>query len=319
MYESFYGLRQPPFDVTTNPAFLVLTGKHREALSNLVYGIRGRKGLTVLIGQAGTGKTTLIQALPRYTQSVTLVCVSNPVLTRAEFLELLAAGFSLSPEAGVMKSRFLLELSRAAAERRKAGGTLALIIDEAHSAPPELLEEVRLLANVETATEKLLPLVLCGQPELGDRLNDSSLSQLKQRVALRCQLPPLDADETQDYITQRIRLAGGGDRDLFTPEAVRMIYERSGGIPRLISVICDNALITGFAADCRRVDRDIIDGVCRDFDQLGPCGGGPTLESAAFPRRFDASDVRAHLRPHESTSGPETWATARRTERDGSR
>jgi general secretion pathway protein A len=172
----------------------------------------------------------------------------------------------LSERAAVSKTRFLVELSASIQQRREVGGMTALIVDEAQSLPPALLEEVRLMANIETATEKLLPVVLVGQPELAGRLNEPALRQLKQRVALRCALTPLDLRETAAYIATRIRTAGGDSSRVFTREAVETIYERSRGIPRTISVICDNALVSGFAMDVRPVSREVVLEVCRDFD-----------------------------------------------------
>src|SRR4029077_7764883 len=183
-----------PFDLTPNPRFLYLTGRHREALSNLRYGVEGRKGVTLLIGEAGTVKTTVRRAALEEQQGrlIHAVTVSNPALTRPEFFEFLAASFELSQNAANSKSRFLFELTRLVKEQREAGIVTALMIDESQSLSDELLEEIRLLANIETTTEKLLPVVLIGQPELADRLNQPNLRQLKQRVALRCVLTPLD-------------------------------------------------------------------------------------------------------------------------------
>jgi general secretion pathway protein A len=268
MYESFYGLVERPFELTPNPRYLYLTPKHREALIHLQYGIGGRKGITVLVGEAGTGKTTLVHAAleQQRGQNTCSVYLSNPTLTREEFFDYLAHGFEL-PEAAIgSKTRFLLALTKVVTDHHAAGGVTALIIDEAHRLPYELLEEIRLLANIETPLEKLLPVVLVGQPELAERLNEPSLRQLKQRVALRCTLPPLDAAGTAAYIANRVRIAGGDSRKLFTQAAVDMIFERSRGIPRTVSVICDNALVGGFAADVRPVGRDIVHEVCRDFD-----------------------------------------------------
>src|SRR5712691_3851630 len=258
MYERYYGLRERPFDLTPNPRYLFLSTKHREALSHLHYGISGRKGITVLVGDAGTGKTTLVHtALERQREEHTCaVYLSNPLLTRKEFFEFLAWGFGLDAGAEASKTRFVLELTRTLLARREAGGTSALVIDEAQCLPYELMEEIRLLANIETATDKLLPVVMVGQPELADRLNEPSLRQLKQRVALRCVLPALDGSETAAYIANRVRIAGGDSRQLFTPQAIATIFERSHGIPRTISVICDNALVSGFASDERPVGRD---------------------------------------------------------------
>ncbi len=268
MYERFFGLTERPFELTPNPRYLFFTAKHREALSHLQYGITGRKGMTVLVGEAGTGKTTLVHAAleEQRRSNASTVFMSNPVLTRAEFLEFLGWGFGLDAAAQTSKTRFLLELTRKLEQRQAAGTPSALIIDEAQCLPYELLEEIRLLSNIETAVDKLLPVVLVGQPELADRLNEPSLRQLKQRVALRCVLPALDKSETAAYVANRIAIAGGDHRQLFTPDAVAAIFEHSGGIPRTISVICDNALVTAFAADERPVSRRVVLDVCRDFD-----------------------------------------------------
>jgi len=273
MYERYYGLRERPFDLTPNPRYLFLSAKHREALSHLHYGICGRKGITVLIGEAGTGKTTLVHtALEQQRDEKTCaVYLSNPLLARSEFFEFLAWGYGLDATAETSKTRFVLELTRTLMARQEAGGTAALVIDEAQCLSYELMEEIRLLANIETATDKLLPVVLVGQPELADRLNEPSLRQLKQRVALRCALPALDSGETAAYISNRVTVAGGKSDQLFTPEAIDTIFEHSRGIPRTVSVICDNALLSGFAADERPVSRDTVLEVCRDFD-LSPVG-----------------------------------------------
>jgi general secretion pathway protein A len=268
MYERFYGLSERPFDLTPNPRFLYLTARHREALSNLRYGITGRKGVTLLTGEAGTGKTTLIRATLEQQQdrSVHIATVSNPTLSRSEFHEFLAVAFGLSPNAATSKSRFLFELDRLLTYRQERNEITALIIDESQSLPDELLEEVRLLANYETSTEKLLPVLLVGQPELADRLNRTELRQLKQRIALRCILTPLSLRETAAYIGTRLRIAGGDIAQVFTRDAVAAIHECSGGVPRTISVICDNALLNGFAADQRPVSRDLVLDVATDFD-----------------------------------------------------
>jgi general secretion pathway protein A len=222
----------------------------------------------VLVGEAGTGKTTLVHAALEQQRGdgASIVYMSNPVLTRAEFLEFLAWGFGLDPAAEQSKTRFLLELTRKLEQRHAEGAPSALIIDEAQCLPYELLEEIRLLSNIETAVDKLLPVVLVGQPELAERLNEPSLRQLKQRVALRCVLPALDASETAAYVANRVAIAGGDHRQLFTADAVAAIFEHSDGIPRTISVISDNALVSGFAADERPVSRRTVLDVCRDFD-----------------------------------------------------
>ena len=267
MYEKFFGLRERPFDLTPNPRYLYLTAGHREALSNLQYGITGRKGVTLLVGEAGTGKTTIIRAALDAVAGPAVRCVyvNNPVLTRGEFYEFLAKKLDLSAHAAASKAWFLYELEASLLERHRAGGLTALVLDEAQSLPHELLEEVRLLANFETETDKLLPVVLAGQPELGVRLEHEEMRQLKQRVALRCELAPLDLRETAAYIAGRLAIAGGEAARVFTREAVQVIYERSAGIPRTISVICDNALLTGFATGVKPVGSLLVLDVCRDF------------------------------------------------------
>lgn len=283
MYQSFYGLREPPFELTPNPKYLYLTRGHREALSNLEYGLSAAKSLTVLLGEAGTGKTTLLRAAldSERCRGVTCVYLNNPALKRDEFVYLLAKRFDLRTAATESKAVLLDELERVLRERRARGQVVALVVDEAQRLSLELLEEIRLLGNIETATEKLLPLVLAGQPELVDRLDGPELRQLKQRVSLRCVIEPLTLLETAAYVASRIRTAGGVPASLFTQEAVTLIHEHSGGIPRTISVICDNALVNGMALDRRPVDRDAVLEVCRDFGLARQADAGAVLGSPA--------------------------------------
>jgi len=286
MYEQFYGLSARPFDLTPNPRYLVLTSEHREALSNLEYAIGNRTGLTLLLGEAGTGKTTIIRAAIERQPTVThCVHLHNPALTRVEFVHILAAQFSLSDRARTSKADLLLELERLFRQRHDAGERTVLIVDEAQSLPSVLLEEIRLLSNIETNDEKLLSIVIAGQPELAARLNDQSLRQLKQRIALRCELRPLPMRESGVYISSRIAAAGGVPSQMFTREAVTLIHEYSRGIPRTINVIADNALLGGFAKGQRLVNRDIVREVCRDFDIPPPStdARGQTLRRESMP------------------------------------
>jgi general secretion pathway protein A len=273
MYESFYGLTELPFELTANPKYLFLTDRQREALSNLQYGLFAAKSLTVLTGEAGTGKTTLITVALQSERCRHVRCVylNNPILSAADFVRTLARKFDLGDDASVSKSVLLERLEPALKERRARGEISALVVDEAQSLSTELLEEIRLLANMETPSAKLLPLVLAGQPELADRLEQPNLRQLKQRVTLRCELMPFELRDTAAYIASRLKTAGGVPARVFSQEAVGLIHECSRGIPRSISVICDNALVSGMALGRPLVDRAVVVEVCRDL-RLTPAG-----------------------------------------------
>ena len=297
MYESYYGLQERPFDLSPNPRFLFLSKKHNEALAHLRYGLTGHPGITVLVGEAGTGKTTLVrtalQSVNGSGANAGVVHLSNPTLTRAEFYEYLAAAFQFDDAAAISKTRFLHQLERAL-EDRPSHQVLSLIVDEAQSLPHELLEEIRLLTNVQSPSGRSLVVALVGQPELATRLNEDSLRQLKQRVALRCELTPLDLQETAAYIAARVRVAGGRPELLFTRDAVAAIHQHSDGIPRTISVICDNALVNGVATGIKPVGRDLVMEVCRDFQFASV----PAPDATPRPARLEqvnerkSSDVR---------------------------
>jgi general secretion pathway protein A len=269
IYGAFFGLRERPFDLTPNPRFLYLSARQREALSNLRYGLTTARGFTLLVGEAGCGKTTILNAaLGELSANNAIRCLllTNPTLNRSEFYEALARGFGLSEAAGGSKTQFLAELEQDLRERFSAGRLTGLVIDEAQSLPHELLEEIRLLGNMETATDKLLNIVLSGQPELSDRLNAPSLRQLKQRITLRCELAPFNLDETCSYIAGRLRIAGGMPGDIFSQEAVIAIHKASQGNPRIINVLCDNALIGGFAMQVKPIVSRMVEDVCREFN-----------------------------------------------------
>jgi general secretion pathway protein A len=296
MYQPYYGLREAPFELTPNPKFLFLTPRHGEALSNLRYGLGAAKSLTVLVGEAGTGKTTLIRAALESEECRRIRCVylNNPALTREDFVRTLAIRFGLSDRAGESKALFLDELEHVLRERRTQGGEVtALVVDEAQSISGELLEELRLLANIETTTERLLPLVLAGQPEFAARLDDPRLRQLKQRVALRCEIAPFELSETAAYVAHRIRTAGGDASELFTREAVMLIHQYSGGIPRTISVICDNSLVSAMGLGRRSVDRAVVLEVCRDFSLAPP----PADEPRQTPVEANVAEESVESRP----------------------
>jgi general secretion pathway protein A len=290
MYQEFYGLTERPFDLTPNTRYLYLTPMHREALAAVQYGITSRRGIIVVTGEAGTGKTTIVRAALRALrgENVRQTYLNNPALTRDEFLQFLTRAFRLGADAADSKVDLLSRLTATLARNHAQGQTTTLVVDEAQSLPHELLEEIRLLANIETSTAKLLQVVLVGQPELGDRLNDPSLRQLKQRVAIRAMLKPLDLRATAALIAGRIRVAGGNPPEVFTPAAVELVYRYSGGVARTINVICDNALLSGFAGDVKPVGPAIVEEVCRDFDL--------TIRDAHAPRTA--------VRPSAATEAP---------------
>ena len=298
MYEQFYGLGARPFDLTPDPRYLVATAVHREALSNLEYAIASRKGISLLLGEAGTGKTTVIRAaIEKQSERIHCVHLHNPALTRVEFVEMLAARFGLSDRARSSKTELLLELEDLLRKRRAASETTVLIVDEAQSLSLELMEEIRLLTNIETNAEKLLTLIIAGQPEVAQLFTEHALRQLKQRIALRCELRPLNLHETAEYLAGRISAAGGVPVQMFTREAVQLIHERSRGIPRTINVIADNALVNGFAAQQRPVTTELVREVCRDFD-IAPAPArvevtGPIARPARAARRLSEAEQQA--------------------------
>ena len=268
MLQSFYGLAEAPFELTANPRFLFLTAHYRETLSNLECGLSWAEAITLLVGEAGTGKSTLLRAALESDRCRQVLCifVDNPTLTPDEFVETLALRFNLGANAERSKTALLGGLVAAVRDRQARGLVTALVVDEAQAMPDELFEEIRLLANMETQAGKLLPVVLAGQPELTERWNEPGVRQLKERVALKCELKPLDLPQTAGYIASRIRTAGGDPGKIFTREAVTLIHEYSQGVPRMINVICRNALTSGFARERRRLDCEIVRDVCRDID-----------------------------------------------------
>jgi general secretion pathway protein A len=321
MYQQFYGLRERPFDLNSNPKYLLMTPKHQEALSNLAYGITSGNGITLLLGEAGTGKTTLLRKAVASEMRcrgphvpVRWACLTNPRLTSSELLESLSHAFQIEPPFAGSKSMFLRALEQNLLDHHEKGILSVLVADEAQSLPDDLLEEVRLLANIETDTEKLLRVVLAGQPALGDRLNAAGFTQLKQRIGLRCSLPPLDLRETAIYIAHRITLAGGDPARAFSREAVLAIYEESRGIPRTINVICENALLTGFAADERPIGRGIVLEVSRDFDLADPVDHVPIQSRSAvatLPANVATTPFRKPLAPASSRTGTAAAGAAR--------
>jgi general secretion pathway protein A len=267
MYKRFYGLQRNPFEITPDPSFLFTTKKHNEALAALYYGVRRHKGFVVMTGEVGTGKTLLVRCLLQLLNQskVAYAYVFNPRLSPVEFLQYVVGDFGL-PVSGKTKSELLLQLGTFVISRHQKGLTTVLVVDEAHHVSAEVLEEIRLLTNLETTKEKLLQILLVGQPELDDVLDSVHLRQLKQRIALRPRLEPLDLTETQAYVYRRLQKAGSTDpATIFPMEAILEIHAHSRGIPRLINTICETALIQGYANQTRAVTPAMIEEIAIDF------------------------------------------------------
>jgi len=275
MYLNFYGLREKPFNPTPDPRFLYLTAGHREALAQLVYGVQEHKGFLVLTGEVGTGKTTLLRALlTRLDSNTSVAFVFNSTLPFDELVEYILHDFGIA-KTGESRVERLVALNNFLIERRRAGQNTVVIFDEAQNLQPATLEQIRLLSNFETPTDKLVQILLVGQPELKNRLNLPELRQLKQRIGLRCSIPPLRPAETHDYIRRRLRIAGAQDLNLFSERAVRAIAEYAAGIPRVINVVCDHCLLIGYADQTRRIEPDIVQRAIRYLEE-----GELTVESA---------------------------------------
>jgi len=271
LYLKHFGLKEPAFNITPDPSFLYLSASHREGLAQLSYGIDARKGFIVLTGEVGTGKTTLIKALLGQANDNTRTAfIFSFIATPSDLLRLVCEEFGLVDSKIPCKGMhdYLVLLNEFLLERYRAADTCALIIDEAQNLSLEVLEAIRLLSNFETAKDKLLQIFLVGQPELATRLNSPVLRQLKQRVTLRHHIRPLSMDECHAYITNRWNLAGGSP-NVFTPEAIQNIHQYAGGIPRLINVVCDNALLTAFALRNTQVDYNIVKEVAEDLNLAG--------------------------------------------------
>lgn len=273
MYRKFFGLQDWPFSVNPDPRFLFHTRDTEEALACMRFGIQQRRGFVQLTGEVGTGKTTLLNQLLGWLRGdrVATAFIFYPRLTVVQFLDVMMADFGIRC-ASRQKSRILLRLNDWLLKRYRAGKTAVLIVDEAQTVSHEVLEEIRLLTNLETVSEKLLQIVLSGQPELEHKLNQPELRQLRQRITLRCRTSPLTSEETQGYIGQRLRIAGANGESLFTLEAMENVYRYSQGIPRVINLLCEHALITAYADQQKPIPASTIEGVAREFqlDRIRP-------------------------------------------------
>src|ERR1700682_5422579 len=267
MYKKFFGLKENPFNVNPDPRYLFLTHYTQEALACLTYGIETRKGFILLTGEVGTGKTTLINKLLEWLhkERVSTAFVFNPRLSVSQFFDFMMADFGIPCESR-QKGQMLLKLNQWLLERYQAGERAVLIVDEAQNLSPQMLEEIRLLTNLETSTEKLLQIVLSGQPELEQKLNQPQLRQLRQRITLRAKTRHLTMEETKGYIHERLRIAGAENTDIFEPGAIEVVYRFARGIPRVTNLLCEHALVSSYVDQRNPVPPEIVEEVAHDFD-----------------------------------------------------
>ena len=266
MYKAYFGLTENPFNLSPDPQFLYRSPQHEEALANLIYGVRSRKGFIVLSGEVGTGKTTMLECLRDYldSQRIEFAFVFNSRLTPDQFFEMMAYDFDLQCDRK-SKTSVLFALNTLLIEQAERGRTCVLIVDEAHNLEWDVLEEIRLLGNLENRQGKLLQIILAGQQELDRKLDAPNLRQLKQRIVLRCTLNSLTPEETTAYVESRLERAGMPKQKVFSPEILEEIHKRSRGIPRLINLLCDNLLVTCFAMEKRAATIEMLDEVCLDL------------------------------------------------------
>src|SRR5579863_1772821 len=266
MYNAFFGFSESPFSLSPDPAFFFRSEQHEEALANLVYGVQARKGFIVLSGEVGTGKTTVLECLRDYLESqyIEFAFLFNSRVNTEQFFEMIAYDLNLSCER-MRKTDVLFALNQLLVEQAQLGRTVVLIVDEAHNLEWDVLEEIRLLGNLENRNGKLLQIILAGQPELDRKLDAPNLRQLKQRIVLRCNLQPFTLRDAMEYMESRLEIAGMPKQDIFTEELMAEIHLRSQGIPRLINAICDNLLLTCFAMEQRIATVEMLDEVCKDM------------------------------------------------------
>ncbi|HEX6803394.1 MAG TPA: AAA family ATPase [Terriglobales bacterium] len=291
MYKEFFGLRANPFNVNPDPRYLFLTRHTEEALACLTYGIQSRKGFVLLSGEVGTGKTTLINKLLEWlrAQQVPTAFIFNSRMNVPQFLDYMMADFGIPCDTR-SKSQVLLRLYNWLLERYRDGETAVLIVDEAQNLADEVLEEIRMMTNLETFTEKLLQIVLVGQTELEQKLKQPNLRQLRQRLTLRAKTHPLTLEETKAYIQQRLRIAGSNGQQIFEPEALAAIHRYSNGIPRVVNLICEHCLVSAFVDQQKAVSGTIVDAVARDFD-LGDNHAAAAAMPPAAQDKFDLMDA----------------------------
>ena len=311
MYKSFYGLKENPFNVNPDPRFLYLTKQIEEALTGLMYGIQTRKGFITLTGEVGTGKTTLVNRLldwlhHRQTRTAFLF---NSRMNSSQLFDFILAEFDIPCESK-SKSQQLLKLNHWLLERYRAGETVVLIVDEAQNLTFPVLEEIRLLTNLETSTEKLLQIVLSGQQELEEKLRLPQLRQLRQRIMLRCHTSPLTAEQTYEYIRERLRIAGADGTPVFSEKAMEAVHLYSMGIPRVVNLLCEHSLVNAFVDQQRPIGPKIVEDVAREFqldevEPIAPAGevnnNSDVYNSEAFLQNLGEALSRFRLNPPSTT------------------
>jgi type II secretory pathway predicted ATPase ExeA len=313
MYQRFFNLRESPFNVNPDPRYLFMTRQIQEALAGLTYGIQNRKGFILLTGEVGTGKTTLVNRLLDWLrgQRVATAFIFNSQLQVSHLFDFMMADFEI-PYDSREKSQVLLRLNQWLLERYRAGETAVLIVDEAQNLSGELLEEIRLLTNLETTTEKLLQIVLAGQPELEEKLKSPQLRQLRQRITLRCRTSALSLEETYGYIAERLRIAGANGEPIFSKEAIQTVHLYSRGIPRVVNLLCEHAMINAYVDTLRPVPAHLVEEVAREFqlDEIPPISGNgsssSTQQSANTQALYDSlNELLGRLRHLNLTSSSE--------------
>ena len=297
MYKEFFGLRANPFNVNPDPRYLFLTRHTEEALACLTYGIQSRKGFVLLTGEVGTGKTTLINKLLEWLrlQQVATAFIFNSRMNVPQFLDYMMADFGI-PCDSKSKSQILQRLYNWLLDRYRAGETAVLIVDEAQNLSDEVLEEIRMLTNLETFTEKLLQIVLVGQPELETKLKQPQLRQLRQRLTLRAKTHPLTIEETRAYVQQRLRIAGSDGRQIFEGDALSAVHKYSNGIPRVVNLLCEHCLVSAFVDQKPVIGETIVDAVARDFDLSDSVASGAMTVAAKPVNGAEKFDVVEALR-----------------------
>ncbi len=313
MYQRFFNLRESPFNVNPDPRYLFMTRQIQEALAGLTYGIQNRKGFILLTGEVGTGKTTLVNRLLDWLrgQRVATAYIFNSQLQVNHLFDFIMADFEI-PYDSREKSQVLLRLNQWLLERYRSGETAVLIVDEAQNLSSELLEEIRLLTNLETSTEKLLQIVLAGQPELEERLKLPQLRQLRQRITLRCRTSALSLEETYGYIAERLRIAGANGEPIFSKEAIQTIHLYSRGIPRVVNLLCEHSMINAYVDTLRPVPAHLVEEVAREFqlDEIPPISGNGSSSAAQQSANAEAlyqslNELLGRLRHLNVTPSPE--------------